>query len=94
MPFDCNLNPLKFEKIVSKIDMPPSFLLRRIDQHLSRKSNTENICKKICSGISAIGRVKPYVSKETLVLIYYALVRPYFDYCCEVWDVFGETQSK
>ena len=21
-------------------------------------------------------------------------MHPYFDYCCEVWDVFGETQSK
>ena len=39
-------------------------------------------------------RVKPYVSKETLISIYNALVRPYFDYCCEVWDVFGETHSK
>ena len=27
-------------------------------------------------------------------MIYNAIVRPYFDYCCEVWDVFGETQSK
>ena len=38
-----------------------------IDQHLSWKSNTENICKKIRSGISAIRRAKPYVSKETLI---------------------------
>ena len=30
----------------------------------------------------------------TLVSLYNAIVRPYFDYCCEVWDVFGETQSK
>ena len=24
----------------------------------------------------------------------YTIVRPYFDYCSEVWDVFGEPQSK
>ena len=65
-----------------------------VDQHLSWKSNTENICKKITAGISAIRRVKPFVDKETLISIYNAIVRPYFDYCCEVWDVFGETQSK
>jgi hypothetical protein len=64
-----------------------------VDQHLSWKSNTENICKKITAGISAIRRVKPFVDKETLISIYNAIVRPYFDYCCEVWDVFGETQS-
>ena len=23
-----------------------------------------------------------------------SVFRPYFDYCCEVWDVFSETQSK
>ena len=31
---------------------------------------------------------------RNIFLIYNAIVRPYFDYCCEVWDVFGETQSK
>ena len=35
-----------------------------------------------------------FVDKQTLISIYNAIVRPYFDYCCEVWDVFGETQSK
>ena len=65
-----------------------------IDQHLSWKSNTENICKIITAGISAIRRVKPFVEKDTLVSIYNAIVRPYFEYCCKVWDVFGEMQSK
>ena len=65
-----------------------------IDQHLSWKSNTENICKKVTEGISAIRRIKPFVDQDTLILIYNTIVRPYFDYCCEVWDVFGETQSK
>ena len=65
-----------------------------IDQYLSWKSNTEIICKKICAGISANCRIKPFVDKQTLISIYNAIVRPYFDYCCEVWDVFGETQSK
>jgi hypothetical protein len=48
------------------------------------------------SGISALRRVKPFISTErdTLISIYNAIVRPYFDYCSEVWDVFGETQSK
>ena len=65
-----------------------------VDQHLSWKSNTENICKKITSGISALRRLKDFVHKQTLLSVYNALVRPYFDYCCEVWDVFGKTQSK
>ena len=58
-----------------------------VDQHLSWKSNTENICKKITSGISALRRLKEFVDRQTLVSIYNATVCPYFDYCCEVWDV-------
>ena len=66
-----------------------------IDQHLSWKPNTKNICKKITSGISALRRVKPFIAeRDTLTSIYNAIVRPYFDYCSEVWDVFGEIQSK
>ncbi len=41
-----------------------------VDQHLSWKSNSENICKKITAGISAIRRVKPIVDKDTLISIY------------------------
>ncbi len=66
----------------------------KIDQHLSWKSNTENICNKITSGISALRRLKDFVDRQTLISVYNAIVRPYLDYCCEVWDVFGETQSK
>ena len=65
-----------------------------LDQHLSWKSNTEIICKKITSGISALRHLKEFIDRKTLVSVYNAIVRPYFDYCCEVWDVFGETQSK
>ena len=62
-----------------------------LDQHLSWKPNTENIRKKITSGISAPRPVKPFIAERgTLISIYNAIVRPYFDYCCEVWDVFGE----
>ena len=41
-----------------------------LEKYLSWKSNTENICKKITSGISALRRVKPFVNKDTLISIY------------------------
>jgi hypothetical protein len=60
-----------------------------IDQHLSWKSNTKNICKKVTAGISAIRRIKPFVDQDTLILIYNTIVRgPYFDYCCEVYGMY------
>ena len=50
--------------------------------------------KKVTARISALRRLKDFADKQTLLSVYNALVYPYFKYCCEVWDVFGETQSK
>ncbi|CAB4023193.1 Hypothetical predicted protein, partial [Paramuricea clavata] len=55
-----------------------------VDQHLSWKSNSKNICRKITAGISALG----HVEKDTLTSLHNAIICPHFDYCCEVWDVF------
>ena len=64
-----------------------------IDQHLTWKSNTENICEKVNSGIFALRRLKPFVDNYTLLYVYNSVVRPYFNYYFEVWRVFGEMQS-
>ena len=65
-----------------------------IDQYLSWKCNTEIICKKYAQESRLFVESNLFVDKQTLISIYNAIVRPYFDYCCEVGDVFGETQSK
>ena len=65
-----------------------------VDENLSWKSNTESICSKISSGIYALKQIKTFVDIKTLISVYNALIQPYFIYCCEVLDVFGETQSK
>ena len=48
---------------------------------------------KYQSGIGAIKKAKEFVHRNTLVLIYNALIQPHLDYCCEVWDVIGKTLS-
>jgi hypothetical protein len=67
-----------------------------VDQHLSWKSNTDSVFKKITSAISAIRKLKELVDRDTFVSIFNAIVQPYSTYCCccEVWDIFGETQSQ
>ena len=45
-----------------------------IDQHLSWKTNTENICKKITSGISALRRLKEFADMQTLLFLYIMLL--------------------
>ena len=46
----------------------------------------EEICKKVSSAIGALKRMWPFISKETAILIYNALIIPHFDYCSPVWD--------
>ena len=65
-----------------------------IDEHLTWNNNTNNICKTVTARISALRRLKECADKHTLLSVFNALIYPYFKYCCEVWDLFGETQSK
>ena len=69
----------------------PKMLGVQIDEHLAWTKHIEFIAGKISSGIGAIKKEKEFVDRNTLVLIYNALVQPHFDYCCEVWDVLGKT---
>ena len=48
---------------------------------------------KITSGISALRHLKEFVDKKTFLSVYNAIIQLYFNHCCEVWSVFGETQS-
>ena len=66
----------------------------KIDQHFTSKGNTDEICKKVAVGIFDIRWIKPFVDQDTPIKIYSTIVRPYFDYCSKVWDVFGEAQWK
>ena len=49
--------------------------------------------KKVASAIEALKRIRPFVTTRTAVQVYQALIQPHFDYCCSVWDGFGETLS-
>ena len=49
--------------------------------------------RRMSSEIYALKRIKEHVDKETLLAVYNAIIQPYFSYCCEVWNVLGETQS-
>jgi hypothetical protein len=41
---------------------------------------------KICSGIGAWRRIKPFVPQTSLVTLYKSLIQPYFVYCSPLWD--------
>ena len=66
----------------------------QIDEHLSWNQHIEYIANKISSGIGAIRKLRTFIDTSTLVLVYNALIQPYFDYCCEVWDTLGKGLSE
>jgi hypothetical protein len=94
-----NLNNLTSESNIMIDNVPIKRVTKtkslgiQIDQFLSWDNHLEEICKKASSGIGAIRRLKSYVSRESLISVNYALVQPYFDYCCLVWDPNGATLS-
>ena len=52
-----------------------------LDNRLIFDIHIANSCKKICSGIGALRRIKPFVPLRSLKMLYKALIQPYFDYC-------------
>lgn len=73
------------DQIIKRVDKTKSLGLT-IDAQLSWGSHIEEICKKVSSAIGALKRVRPFISKETAIQIYNALIMPHFDYCSPVWD--------
>ena len=57
-----------------------------IDQNLSWSKHVNETAKIISSAIGALKRLRPFICDDTAILLYRALIEPYFDYCCPVWD--------
>ena len=75
---------------VEKVDSVKSLGVY-IDRHLNWSIHSEKISKKIASAIGALKRIRPYVTTDTAIQLYRALIQPYFDYCCSVWDGLNQT---
>jgi hypothetical protein len=56
-----------------------------VDKRLLWDKHIEKICKKVGAGIAVMKRIKPFVSIETMRLIYNTLIQPYFDYCSPLY---------
>ena len=65
-----------------------------IDENLSWKEHINAMSKKVASSISALKRVRPFISMHTAIKIYKGLIEPHFDYCSVVWDGFSRQLSE
>jgi len=43
--------------------------------------------------MSALKRIRPFISESTALQIYQALILPHFDYCSSIWDELNITLS-
>jgi hypothetical protein len=57
-----------------------------LDEKLNWEHHIEMIIKKVNAGTAVIKRMKTCVPQEFLQTVYNALIQPYFDYCCQLWD--------
>ena len=55
-----------------------------INQNLSWSKHVNETAKIISSGI--VKRLRLCICDDTAILLHRALIEPYFDYCCPVWD--------
>ena len=74
---------------VANVHLEKSFSVKylgvHIDCHLTWHDHIDYICSKISKNINIIVKLKHYVSKATLISVYYSLIYPYLTYACTLW---------
>ena len=56
-----------------------------MDENLNWHKHIDTQCKKISKNIALLRRTKNYMTENGLIMLYNALVLPYFTYCSTVW---------
>ena len=64
-----------------------------IDENLTWQDHVTNVQKKSGTGLYMLKTVKPYLDRNTLQIIYNAIVSSHLNYCDIVWDNCGVTLS-
>ena len=62
-----------------------------IHEHLSWKPHMEYLLKKIRSSIYCIQKIKPFLDRKILLLLYHTLFKSYILYCITSWCFGNET---
>ena len=64
-----------------------------IDESLSWNAQIDHITTKVTSALASLRQVRDMVDFSTLIVIYKSLIKPYFDYCAQIWGCIGVTLS-
>ena len=56
-----------------------------IDSGLTWQSHIDLVSKKISRAIGMLYKIRPFVNKQTLIMLYYSLIFPHINYAIEIW---------
>ena len=86
MVFNSNLYPpLKLADQYLEQSYSVKYLGLIIDCFLSWHEHIYHISSKISKSVNIIAKLKPHVTSQSLISIYYALAYPYLTYGCVLW---------
>ena len=61
------------------------------DEYLSFDDHITGLCKKISKSLFCINRIKNFVKKESLLMLYYAMVHSHINYCINIYSCANTT---
>lgn len=76
---------LKIEDVVLERVYDYKFLGVILDQKLSWKPHIAHVQSKMSKTIAIMYKIKHFLSKPTLFILYCSLLLPYMTYCIEIW---------
>jgi hypothetical protein len=62
-----------------------------IDEYLSFNDHISHVCAKISKSLFCINRIKNFVKKDALVMLYYAMVHSHLSYCLNIYGCANTT---
>ena len=76
---------VRLNGIEIKEEMKVKYLGMYIDPNLKWASHIENLSITLSRNIGIINRSKYFLNKQSLLMLYNALILPYISYCCLIW---------
>jgi len=61
------------------------------DEYLSFDDHIDGICKKISQLLFCINRIKNFVKRDALLMLYYAMVHSHINYCLNIYSCANTT---
>lgn len=89
-----NFTNLKIDDVVLERVMEIKFLGVIIDHKLSWKPHITHVLSKMSRTIAILHKIKYFLNKFTLYILYCSLLVPYMTYCIEIWGHSYKSNTK